>query len=107
MYGEFYVDWFRESAGLFGEATLWIFAMLSNVLLVNLLIAMMSETYQKIKRSADVEWKFGRVNSVLEAVERTHPMPPPFSAPLMLVRFLQWLVVGRCAGAHASSLNEV
>jgi len=107
MYGEFYVDWFRESAGLYGEGVLWVFAMISNVLLVNLLIAMMSETYQKIKRSADVEWKFGRVNAVLEAVERTHPLPPPFSAPLMLVRFLQWLLVGRCAGAHAPSVNEV
>lgn len=69
---------------------LWVYVMISNVLLVNLLIAMMSDTYSDIKEKADVEWKFARVSSVLEAIERTHPLPPPFSLPLMLWRFLVW-----------------
>ena len=66
--------------------------LVSNVLLVNLLIAMMSETYSSIKENADVEWKFGRVSQVIEAMERTHALPPPFSLPLMLVRFLWWMI---------------
>ena len=98
MYGEFYTDYFIEYSGMLGEVLLWIFALVSNVLLVNLLIAMMSETYQKIKDKADVEWKFGRVNSVLEAVERTHPVPPPFSVPLMLFRFVKWILGKTCYG---------
>ena len=106
MFGEFYVDYFRTSSGRLGESLLWIFAMVSNVLLVNLLIAMMSETYQKIKDKADVEWKFGRVSAVLEAIERTHPVPPPFSAVLLLFRFVQWVLVHRCAGVTAQMRDD-
>ena len=52
---------------------------------------MMSDTYQKIKEDSDVEWKFARVSNILEAIERTHPVPPPFSAPLLLSRFIWWV----------------
>jgi len=107
MYGEFYVDYFRETSGVLGEGLLWIFAMISNVLLVNLLIAMMSETYERIKDRADVEWKFGRVSSVLEAVERTHAMPPPFSFPMMAIKFLRWAVIHKCAGLGQHAVTEV
>ena len=33
--------------------------MLSVVVLVNLLIAMMSDTYQRIQQQSDIEWKYG------------------------------------------------
>merc|ERR550514_453838 len=98
MYGEFELEGTRAMSGVLGEAVLWMYVLVSSVLLVNLLIAMMSDTYSKIKDNADVEWKFGRVNSVLEAVERTHPVPPPFSAPLMLFRFVKWILGKTCYG---------
>ena len=44
----------RRAAGYLGEVMLWFFALVSNVLLVNLLIAMMSETYTTVKENADV-----------------------------------------------------
>ena len=94
MYGEFYIEYFSDFSGAMGETALWFYAMISNVLLVNLLIAMMSDTYQKIKDNADIEWKFSRVSSILEAIERTHPVPPPFSFPLILGRLLWWLTFG-------------
>ena len=34
-----------------------MYVMVSNVLLVNLLIAMMGDTYARIKENADTEWK--------------------------------------------------
>ena len=65
------------------------------VLLVNLLIAMMSDTYTDIKENADIEWKFSRMTSVLESVERTHPVPPPVSLPVLAINFIQWAFFGR------------
>ena len=75
-------------------SVLWTYVMLSNVLLVNLLIAMMNDTYQKISEKADIEWKFGRTNAILEAVERSYPVPPPFSLPFMVGRFVLWVCSG-------------
>jgi len=96
MYGELALEEVTETSGLFGEVTLWIYALISNVLLVNLLIAMMGDTYARVKDAADIEWKFGRVNSVLEAIERTYPIPPPFSLPLLAFRFVWWAVCRLC-----------
>ena len=44
-------------AGQRGKVLLWMYVMVSNVLLVNLLIAMMGDTYARIKENADTEWK--------------------------------------------------
>ena len=49
-----------------GSVVIWAYNFFSQVLLVNLLIAMMSETYSRIKRNADDEWKFKRVAVVDE-----------------------------------------
>ena len=94
MFGEFDLQWTSDYSGLVGQVTLWIYVLVSNVLLVNLLIAMMSDTYQEIKENADIEWKFSRVSSILEAIERTYPVPPPFSFPFLLARFVRWLMFG-------------
>ena len=92
MYGEFELAQMGESSGLLGIVTLWLYVLISNVLLVNLLIAMMSDTYQAIKLNADTEWKFERVSAVLEAIERTYAVPPPFSLPILGLKFGWWLL---------------
>ena len=94
MFGEFDLQWTSDNSGVVGQITLWIYVLVSNVLLVNLLIAMMSDTYQEIKENADIEWKFSRVSSILEAIERTHPIPPPFSFPFMVARLVRWAIFG-------------
>ena len=94
MYGEFEIQQVGESSGVAGMVMMWVYVLISNVLLVNLLIAMMAETYSKVKDNADVEWKFERVSSVLESIERTYAIPPPFSLPPLAVRFVWW-VCGR------------
>ena len=67
---------------------LWIFIVVSNILLVNLLIAMMGDTYATIKENSDAEWKIGRLRSVQEAVRQMHPVPPPVNLPITFVKFL-------------------
>ena len=75
-----------------GPYILWLYVIISNILLVNLLIAMMSETYTEVKEHASVEFMFSRISAVLEMVERTHVMPPPFSLPVLAVQLLYTLI---------------
>jgi len=89
MYGELgAIEQLDQWSPFFGQTMLWLYVLVSNVLLVNLLIAMMSDSYSEIKENADVEWKFNRMNTVIEAVERIHPLPPPLSLPLLLHKFM-------------------
>ena len=37
-----------------------LYMMITTIVLINLLIAMMSDTYQRIQQQSDMEWKFGR-----------------------------------------------
>ena len=77
-----------------GQAMLWLYVLVSNVILVNLLIAMMGHTFGVIKERADEEWKYGRLASVLEATERMSPVPPPFNLPITLTHFFRHYILG-------------
>jgi len=72
------------AGGWLGPMLLWTFSFLTQVVLVNLLIAMMSETYEKIKENADNEWKYSRVYVVDEFVSSVFWIPPPFSLPFLV-----------------------
>ncbi len=67
---------------------------------MNLLIAMMSETYEKIKQNADNEWKYSRVFVVDEFVSSVYWIPPPFSLPFLVVEMLSG--VSRIACSNSS-----
>ena len=41
------------------KITYGIYSLVSVVVLINLLIAMMSDTYQRIQAQSDIEWKYG------------------------------------------------
>lgn len=41
------------------KLTFGIYMLVSVVVLINLLIAMMSDTYQRIQAQSDIEWKYG------------------------------------------------
>lgn len=54
-----------------------IYILLTNVLLLNLLIAMFSNTFQKIQDNTDLHWHFQRYGLIAEYDSRP-PLPPPF-----------------------------
>lgn len=64
-----------------------IYMMVTVVVLINLLIAMMSNTYQRIQAQSDTEWKFGRAK-LIRNMNRTSPTPSPINVfvyfPLLL-----------------------
>ncbi|OWA53387.1 Ankyrin-3 [Hypsibius exemplaris] len=55
-----------------------IYMMVTMVVLVNLLIAMLSDTYQRIKARSDLEWKFIRAKIIIN-MEKTPISPPPIN----------------------------
>jgi len=60
----------------FMKMLLYLLSLLSNVLLANLLIAMINNTYTNFQTSSQLEWNFFRLNIVLEFGEITAAPPP-------------------------------
>ncbi|XP_055519359.1 transient receptor potential cation channel subfamily M member 4-like [Leucoraja erinacea] len=56
---------------------LTIFLLVANILLVNLLIAMFSYTFNKVQEHSDIYWKFQRYKLIVEYHKRP-ALPPPF-----------------------------
>jgi len=67
---------------------LWVYTFVAQVLLVNLLIAMMSETYQTKKEGGFNEYLFQRIEIVDEFMGSVFFVPPPFSMPYLACKLL-------------------
>ncbi|KAF4532038.1 hypothetical protein B566_EDAN015017 [Ephemera danica] len=55
------------------------YSVINVIVLLNLLIAMMSNSYAAIVEHADVEWKFARTRLWLSYFEESATLPPPFN----------------------------
>lgn len=54
------------------------YMMVTLIVLINLLIAMMSDTYQRIQQQSDTEWKFGRAK-LIRNMNKTSATPAPLN----------------------------
>jgi len=63
----------------------------ADILLINLLIAMMNDSYSRIQNNADKEWKFARA-SLISEYESVSAIPPPFNLIQLLFEIL-WACV--------------
>lgn len=67
-----------------------VYMMVTVVVLINLLIAMMSNTYQRIQSQSDKEWKYGRAK-LIRNMNMTLPTPPPLNIVTFIpTLFLRW-----------------
>lgn len=57
------------------------------IVLINLLIAMMANTYDRIQEECDTEWKFGRAK-LIRNMKKTTPIPSPFNILSQLMLYL-------------------
>eukprot|EP01123_Difflugia_compressa_P011625 TRINITY_DN4716_c0_g1_i2.p1 TRINITY_DN4716_c0_g1~~TRINITY_DN4716_c0_g1_i2.p1 ORF type:complete len:702 (+),score=84.75 TRINITY_DN4716_c0_g1_i2:233-2107(+) len=73
-----------------GNALLVVYLIISLILLVNLLIAMMTNTYRNVSDAAMEDWGFQFASLVIQ-YERTY-WPPPFNLLLLVFRFVKKLV---------------
>ena len=77
-----------ESNGVLLIILLGLYVFVANVVLVNLLIAMMSSTYDRVEQASQEIWIFQDLNLLYEA-ERLSATPPPFNIFVNLWRGLQ------------------
>ncbi|XP_059175645.1 short transient receptor potential channel 7-like, partial [Physella acuta] len=71
-----------------------IYVFCTTVVLLNLLIAVMSNTFQEVQDERDVEWKFARTELWLAFIEPGTPVPPPFNilpSPRLLWKSIMWM----------------
>ena len=66
---------FSHLMGIFMWAA---YQIISVIILLNILIAMMTSTYQRIVNDADIEWKYSKSFYQLDFLHPSSTMPPPF-----------------------------
>ena len=74
MFAEFDLD--ELSRIPFGLPLMWVYVLIANVVLVNMLIAMFAETYARIKRNAFIEYRY-QVGHSLPNYGSLAPHSPP------------------------------
>ncbi|XP_068623201.1 transient receptor potential protein [Battus philenor] len=70
------------------------YSVINIIVLLNMLIAMMSNSYQIISERADMEWKFARSNLWMSYFEDGDTVPPPFNIVPTPKHFKGW--IDRC-----------
>ncbi|XKL65314.1 hypothetical protein PGB90_008734 [Kerria lacca] len=103
-FGEIHLNYFslkdiRKTTELWGLLMYGSFCVISMVVLLNLLIAMMDHSYNKIFEHADVEWKFARSKLWMSFFEEGRTVPPPFNiipSPKSLWYLIRWLYWKPC-----------
>ncbi|CAH0397075.1 unnamed protein product [Chilo suppressalis] len=86
-----------ELAGIKSYTRFWgllmfgSYSVINVIVLLNLLIAMMSNSYAMIDEHSDVEWKFARTRLWMSYFEEGATLPPPFNimpTPKLLLRMM-------------------
>lgn len=72
---------------ILAKATFGIYNVITIIVLINLLIAMMSDTYQRIQMQSDIEWKFGRAK-LIRNMKRSTTTPSPLN---LVTKFFSYL----------------
>ncbi|VDL77072.1 unnamed protein product [Nippostrongylus brasiliensis] len=87
-----------------GKTIFGSYSCCSIIVLLNMLIAMMSNSYQYISNQADVEWKFARSKLFIEYFDDTATLPPPFNivpSPKSFYYGLKWICDKFCGCSKA------
>ncbi|WAQ97758.1 TRPL-like protein, partial [Mya arenaria] len=64
---------------LIGEMLFMAYQTMAVIVLINMLIAMMSNSFQEIENHADMEWKFTRSKLWMGYFDQGSTLPPPFN----------------------------
>uniref|UniRef100_A0A8C5QBB0 No mechanoreceptor potential C n=1 Tax=Leptobrachium leishanense TaxID=445787 RepID=A0A8C5QBB0_9ANUR len=85
-----------------------VYLVVTLIMLINLLIAMMSDTYQRIQAKSDTEWKFGRA-TLIRDMTRKPGTPSPFNLFTNLFCYVKFLCKHKgnvCSASARSLMNE-
>uniref|UniRef100_A0A3P9JID6 Short transient receptor potential channel 5 n=1 Tax=Oryzias latipes TaxID=8090 RepID=A0A3P9JID6_ORYLA len=84
----------HEFTEFVGATMFGTYNIISLVVLLNMLIAMMNNSYQLIADHADIEWKFARTKLWMSYFDEGGTLPPPFNiipSPKSVWYLLMWL----------------
>ncbi|RVE51850.1 hypothetical protein evm_003470 [Chilo suppressalis] len=85
------------------------YSVINIIVLLNMLIAMMSNSYQIISERSDMEWKFARSNLWMSYFEDGDTVPPPFNiipTPKHLVCWIKHCFTNRDRGSIIHKSRE-
>ncbi|KAM9788462.1 short transient receptor potential channel 4-like [Neosynchiropus ocellatus] len=88
------VDADHQFTEFVGATMFGTYNIISLVVLLNMLIAMMNNSYQHIADHADIEWKFARTKLWMSYFEEGATLPPPFNivpSPKLFWYLMCWL----------------
>ncbi|XP_034533148.1 short transient receptor potential channel 5-like [Notolabrus celidotus] len=89
----------HEFTEFIGATMFGTYNVISLVVLLNMLIAMMNNSYQLIADHADIEWKFARTKLWMSYFDEGGTLPPPFNiipSPKSILYLLVWLHTKLC-----------
>merc|ERR1719447_425295 len=78
-----------------------LYMLVTTVVLINLLIAMISDTYQRIQQQSDVEWKFG-LAKLIRSMHRTDMA----CAPINLFTYWKVVLVKLCKQGRKRKVGD-
>ncbi|KAG7322413.1 hypothetical protein KOW79_013759 [Hemibagrus wyckioides] len=87
-----------------GATMFGTYNIISLVVLLNMLIAMMNNSYQHIADHADIEWKFARTKLWMSYFEEGGTLPPPFNiipSPKSAWYLIKWIKKHICKRTRA------
>ncbi|XP_051533407.1 short transient receptor potential channel 5-like [Myxocyprinus asiaticus] len=99
----------HEFTEFVGATMFGTYNVISLVVLLNMLIAMMNNSYQLIADHADIEWKFARTKLWMSYFEEGGTLPPPFNiipSPKSVWYLCVWLHKRLCGLGMSSHENE-
>jgi hypothetical protein len=95
----------QNSMGFWAFGMLWVFTFFVTIILMNLMIAQMSQAYERIEKQSKIYRKYSIVERIREYKDKRSPVPPPF----IIFRSLRTLTInflgGRCCQAKPSDEN--
>jgi len=98
VYGEMNLDRLDVP---FSSIIMWTYTLFSSIVLVNLLVAMFSDTYARIKANSELEFKYQKYVRVFQYLYVMHPVPPPFNMPFVLHGLADMIYAKLCGMADS------
>ncbi|KFV86669.1 Short transient receptor potential channel 5 [Struthio camelus australis] len=96
----------HEFTEFVGATMFGTYNVISLVVLLNMLIAMMNNSYQLIADHADIEWKFARTKLWMSYFDEGATLPPPFNivpSPKSVWYLCKWIHKRLCPGSDSAN----
>jgi len=88
LYGDVNTDAYRSMLESGTGVLIWVYCMAGSVILVNLLVAMMADTYSRVQADANAMFVYQRYTRIYAHGHLHTTVPPPFNLPWTLFDYI-------------------